>query len=373
MKSRKRKRSAAALAKELESARAAALPGFVEPQLATLVESASADDTWVHEIKYDGYRTQVRLEGGRVRWFSRRGHDWSTRFAALSPAVAALPAKAALIDGESVVLDKKGVSHFQNLQKALGDEDDGAMTYFAFDLLHLDGLDLRRCALTDRKDVLRELLAAVPASAPLRYSEHMVGGGDEFHAQACRRKLEGIISKRADGGYVSGRTRDWLKVKCGLRQEFVIAGFTQPQGSRTGFGALVLGVHERGKLRHAGRVGTGFDRKLLRELRKRLDALAIDAPPFEEALDSSARRGVTWVRPRLVADVTFTGWTGEGLLRHPSFQGLREDKSADEVVVETPKPRRRGSTPPRSARSSAKKQPMAKKTAKRRRSGKGRS
>jgi bifunctional non-homologous end joining protein LigD len=210
----------------------------------------------------------------------------------------------------------------------------------------------------------------------VRYSEHIVGGGPEFLFQACRAKLEGIVSKRAEGSYVSHRTRDWVKAKCGLRQEFVVAGFTQPAGSRVGFGSLVLGVHDKGKFVHAGRVGTGFDRGLLVKLRKKLDALAIDGPPFDVPVDASARRGVTWVKPRLVAEVAFTGWTSEGSLRHPSFEGLREDKSADEVVREKPKPGERASSSksssakPVSNRKSARKRGSPAERAKKKSSGK---
>jgi bifunctional non-homologous end joining protein LigD len=278
-----------------------------------------------------------------VRWISRNGLDWTARFASLSPAVAALPAKTALIDGEVVVLGEDGVSHFQDLQQALGDGDARAFTYFAFDLLHVDGFDLRRCALIERKEILHALLARVPVKAPLRYSEHIVGAGPEFLGQACKANLEGIVSKRAEGSYVSQRSRDWVKTKCGLRQEFVVAGFTQPSGARTGFGSLVLGVRDKGKFVHAGRVGTGFGHDLLVKLRKRLDALAIDRPPFDEPVDSAARRGVTWVEPRLVVEVAFTGWTSDGSLRHPSFEGLREDKSPAEVVKEKPLSQERAS------------------------------
>jgi bifunctional non-homologous end joining protein LigD len=188
------------------------------------------------------------------------------------------------------------------------------------------------------------------------------GGGPEFLVQACRAKLEGIVSKRAEGSYVSQRTRDWVKTKCGLRQEFVVAGFTEPSGSRAGFGALVLGVHDKGKFVHAGRVGTGFGRDLLVKLRRKLEALAIDAPPFDVPVDASARRGVTWVKPRLVAEVAFTGWTSEGSLRHPSFEGLREDKTADEVVREKPKPGERASSRERSGAKPASKRKSVRKS-----------
>jgi bifunctional non-homologous end joining protein LigD len=285
----------------------------------------------------------ARLEDGEVTWISRNGLDWTARFEALSPAIARLPAQQALIDGEIVVLDEHGVSRFHDLQKALGEDPDMPLTYFAFDLLFVDGLDLRRCALVDRKNVLRALLGRATKRSSVQFSAHIVGSGRHLVAQACRRDLEGIVSKRVDGSYASGRTRDWVKTKCGMRQEFVVVGYTQPTGSRVGIGSLVLGVHEKGKLRHAGRVGTGFGRNLLLKLRRELEPTAIARPPFAEPLDSAARRGVTWVKPKLVVEVTFTGWTGDGLLRHPSFEGLREDKKPSEVVKEAPKSLLRGS------------------------------
>jgi bifunctional non-homologous end joining protein LigD len=316
--------------------------------LATLESSAPTGDSWLHEVKFDGYRMEARLEKGRVTWISRNGLDWTSRFASLSPSIVSLPAESALLDGEVVVLGDDGVSHFQDLQQALGDGGAREFTYFAFDLIHVDGLDLRRCELIDRKRVLQALLAHTSAQSPVRYSEHIVGGGPEFLVEACRARLEGIVSKRSEGSYVSQRTRDWVKTKCGLRQEFVVAGFTQPSGSRVGFGSLVLGVHDKKKFLHAGRVGTGFGRDLLVKLRKRLDTLVIDAPPFDAPIDSTARRGVTWVKPQLVVEVAFTGWTSDGSLRHPSFEGLREDKAPDEVVREKPKSQLRASTRERS-------------------------
>lgn len=344
-----------AVAEALGAARRAPLSHFVEPQLATLDSSAPTGEGWLHEVKYDGYRMGARLSGGRVTWISRNGLDWTSRFEALSSAIAALPATEALIDGEVVVLGQDGVSRFQDLQQSLGESHGSNTTYFAFDLIHLDGLDLRRCTLVDRKKVLRALFASVTRKSPVRYSDHIVGGGPEFIVEACRNGLEGIISKRVAGSYSSGRTRDWIKVKCGLRQEFVVAGFTQPAGSRVGLGSLVLGVHERGTFRHAGRVGTGFDRARLLELRKQLEALKSDESPFDKPVDAAARRGVTWVRPRMVVEVAFTGWTTDGLLRHPSFQGMREDKRAEDVVKELPTSHRRDGAAQSARKSAAKK------------------
>lgn len=335
---RARSRSAASkAAAALSKAGPGDLPTFVEPQLATLVTAAPSGNEWIHEIKYDGYRTLARLEAGRVRWMTRSGLDWSDRFASLSPAVEALPCRSVLLDGEVVVLRPDGTSSFQDLQKALSEGGSDSMHYFAFDLLHVDGLDLRSCAQDERKEVLRVLIGR--RRGLLRYSDHVDGQGDAFHRKACRAHLEGIISKRRDLPYRSGRSNQWLKTKCALAQEFVVAGFTRPGGSRVGLGALVLGVRERGRFRHVGRVGTGFDRAALRRFRVLLEPLRIETAPFDAPVSSAASRGVTWVRPRTVVEVSFTSWTADGLLRHPSFRGLREDKPAAHVV-------REGAVPP---------------------------
>jgi bifunctional non-homologous end joining protein LigD len=234
------------------------------------------------------------------------------------------------------VLRPDGTSSFADLQQALS-KGTGSLVYYAFDLLHLDGQDLRECPLLERKRVLRELFAGLDPEGPVRFSDHVEGGGTGFHREACRLGLEGVVSKLADRPYRSGRGRDWVKVKCQLAQEFVVAGYTRAGGSRIGLGALVLGVREKGRFRYAGRVGTGFDRETLLRLRRMLDPLRVPSPPFEEPLPSGAARGVTWVRASVVVAVRFTGWTSDGLLRHPSFEGVREDKPASEVVREVPR------------------------------------
>jgi bifunctional non-homologous end joining protein LigD len=313
------------------------LPDFVAPQLATLVASAPTESGWLFETKFDGYRMLARLQDGRVRWISRNGRDWSDRFDELTPVLARLPAKAALLDGEVVVVRPNGTTSFQGLQRVLAGESSAKLTYAVFDLLHLDGHDLRARRLLERKRLLRELLAHGTRRSPISYSAHVEGTGAEVFVAACRAHLEGVVAKRADAPYRSGRTRDWLKLKCGMRQEFVVVGFTEPQGSRAGFGALALAVHEHGRLRYAGRVGTGFDQARLTDLRRRLDALRVAQPPVAGPLSAAARRGVAWVRPELVAEIAFTGWTEDGLVRQGSFEGLREDKPARDVVRERPK------------------------------------
>lgn len=317
--------------RDVEGARRAALPATIEPQLATLVDAAPAGGDWLHELKLDGYRLLCRLERGEVRLFTRAGNDWTDRFPTLAAALGALPVKSAVLDGEAVVLDAEGRSRFQALQRAFG-VGSADLHLFLFDLLFLDGWDLRTGTLLARKALLRRVLAPLPAKSPLRFSDHVAGQGPAVLAEACRRGAEGIVSKRADAPYRSGRGRTWLKVKCARRQELVIAGFTDPAGSRSGFGALVLAAHDAdGTLRYAGKVGTGFDAETLVSLRKRLEKLERKTPAIAAA---PRGRGLHWVEPRLVGEVTFTEWTSDGHVRHPAFVGLREDKAASEVRIE---------------------------------------
>lgn len=305
------------------------LPKSVELQLCTLVAEAPEGAEWLHEVKFDGYRALCRLEDGQARLITRGGQDWTTSYAAVASALQKLAAPQALLDGEIVALDARGASSFQRLQQALKGEGQD-LVYYAFDLLFLDGRDLRGLPLQERKEKLKALLCAAPPQ--VRYSDHVSGRGPAFHAEACRSGLEGIVCKRADAPYEGRRSRSWLKVKCLRRQELVIGGWTDPSsGTRSGFGALLLGYHEGGKLLYAGKVGTGFDEKLLRELRARLDALARESPAFA---GPPRMKGVHWVEPRLVAEIAFGEWTNDGKLRHPRFVGLRLDKPAREVVRE---------------------------------------
>ncbi|MFP3940240.1 MAG: DNA ligase D, partial [Thermoanaerobaculia bacterium] len=276
---------------------------------------------------------------------SRRGHDWTERFPAVASEAPFLPAQTALLDGEVVYLRPDGTSDFQALQGSTGSPDPKAPLYYvAFDLLHLDGYDLTRVPLVDRKALLRRLLDTAPAEVSrLRYGEHVEGDGREFFARACELGLEGTVSKRPEAPYRPGRTRDWLKVKCVRRQELVVVGWSDPEGSRTGFGSLLLGYHdEEGRLTFAGKVGTGFDEGTLVELHRRLLELERKDPPIATGLEQARRqaRGRTlhWVEPRLVAEVAFTEWTRDGVLRHPSFQGLREDRDPRAVGRERPRP-----------------------------------
>ncbi|HEY2987562.1 MAG TPA: DNA ligase D [Candidatus Binatia bacterium] len=315
------------------------LPDFIPPQLATLVDVVPAGEEWLHEIKFDGYRVLCRNDGRTVRFFTREGKDWTARFGALGDAAGRLPVRQTLLDGEIVVMDEQGASHFQSLQEALGKNETARLIYYVFDLLHLDGYDLTAAPLLVRKEILARLLSTVNQTEAIRFSDHFMGAGEAFYRKACRLGLEGVISKRKNSPYRPGRSRAWLKIKCHASQEFVIGGFTDPSGSRTGLGAILLGVQsERDGMVYAGKVGTGFTRQSLDRLRSRLDRLATQSPPFSNPPVRSLRNGIHWVRPELVAEVEFTGWTRDGLLRHPSFKGLREDKPAGTIKRERTMP-----------------------------------
>lgn len=318
-------------------ARRDALPDFVPPQLASLVDAPPKTGDWLHEIKIDGYRAFCRRSGGDVRFLTRTGQDWTDRFHALVPAVAALPGGDLGLDGEIAVFDERGVSSFGALQAALSAKRGDRLVYIAFDLLYFDGYDLRGAKLIDRKTLLEKLLAAAPRNGALRYSEHLRSSGTTVFAHACQLALEGIVSKRADRPYIEGRTTDWIKAKCIARQEFVICGYTPPKRSgRSGFASLILGYYEEERLRYAGHVGTGFTQQTLNALSARLARLRIDKQTIAGPLPPLGRRNAVWVRPELVCEVEFTGWTRDGVLRQPSFHGLREDKPATAVHRERP-------------------------------------
>lgn len=312
--------------------------GFIPPQLATLVDAPPVGDDWVHEVKFDGYRLEGVKENGRVRLLTRSGLDWTAKFPRIAAEVARLPARRATLDGEAVALLPDGRSSFQALQQSLSSDPPGDTVYFAFDLLRLEGEDLRPLPLAERKARLAGLLrqATRRRGGAVRYSEHTSGDAKRALDQACHRGLEGLIAKRRDVPYQSGRSRWWLKIKCQNRQEFVVIGFTDPKGKRSGIGALLLGVRDAdGVLRYTGRVGTGMDERMLASLKKALAPLRRSTSPAKRGVPH-LEPGVHWVEPKLVVEVTFTEWTKDGALRHPSFVGLREDKAPREVRREAP-------------------------------------
>jgi bifunctional non-homologous end joining protein LigD len=305
-------------------------PPFRPVQLASLVDAVPSGDRWLHEIKYDGYRTVVAVGGAKARAFTRSGLDWSERFTTIITQAALLPVQSALIDGEAVVLDAQGRSSFQALQGALKGAPE-TIDYFAFDLLELNGEDLTDLPLTERKAKLREILPA--EGQHIRYSEHIVGHGEKLLKEFCAANLEGVISKLATSRYVGARSGSWVKTKCIKRQEFVVGWI--PSDKSRAFRSLILAVHDGGELRYAGKVGTGFSTNELFRLMELMEPLeqreaTVKAPRAEV-------RGARWLRPSLVCEIAYTEMTNEGTLRHPSYLGLREDKKPEAVVLEVEK------------------------------------
>ena len=310
-----------------------ALPAFVPPCLASLSDSPPDQGNWVYELKFDGYRIQARLDHGKTTLLTRKGLDWTKKFSTVAKAIAKLPAKTALIDGELVVEGDDGISSFSLLQQDLKNDRHDRMKFYAFDLLHLDGTNLADLPLTRRKDALARLLHRQPD--PLRFSESLTEPGTTLLRHACKLGLEGIVSKIADAPYRSGRGHDWIKIKCSDRQELVVAGVVPSTADHRAVGALVLGFYDGGKLHYAGRTGTGFTHDAARKLFRKLMTLRSDEVPFEAvpAEERGARKPI-WVKPATVVEVDFRGWTHGDRVRQASFQGVREDKSAKEVVRE---------------------------------------
>lgn len=321
---------------KVKGAKRGSLPSFVEPMLATLIPSPPAGERWLHEIKFDGYRLQARIEAGRVKLLTRGGLDWTKKFGKrVAAALAGLPVGAALIDGELVVENDAGASDFSALQAELRERRSDRFVFYAFDLLHLDGYDLRAAPLVARKALLEQIVAGAPKT--IRYSGHFEEDGALVLRHACRLSLEGVVSKLRDAPYRPGRGRSWVKSKCSARQEFVIAGYVPSTTSRKAIGSLVLGVYEDGSLHHVGRVGTGYTAAVAETLFKKLARIRVLSSPFGARLNAEEARHVCYVRPDLVAEVEFRAWTADGHLRHASFRGLREDKPANEIVREAPK------------------------------------
>lgn len=308
-----------------------AMPPFISPSLATLAAEPPVGSQWAHEIKFDGYRLQARIENGSVQLLTRSGLDWTDKFGALAKALLSLKVSSAIIDGEVVVENEHGASSFTELVADLKAKRSDRMVFFAFDLMFFNGTDLRAAALIDRKAQLKRLLGRRKKDAPVRYSDHVVGHGGTMLAEACKLGLEGIISKRLDKPYRSGRGNKWLKAKCILTDEFIVVGYLDSNAVRDAIGALVVGFYDGERLVYAGRVGTGFNRRVARELRQQLEKGRTETSPLSTAVDAVQAKGVVWVKPRVVAQVEYRAWTGDGLLRHASFKALRDDKRPRQV------------------------------------------
>ena len=322
------------------------LPNWIRPQLTQLVKEAPDGDQWLHEIKYDGFRMHARLDHGEVRLLTRNGLDWTHKYPEIARSVAALDVRQAYLDGELCGVRAYGITSFSMIQMASDAGNAAGLVFFLFDLLYLDGKDLTARRLIERKERLAGLLPST--GSPLHYSDHQIGLGPAFYEHACAVKVEGIVSKRADAAYMPGNRGLWLKVKCLNREEFVVIGWTDPEGARPFLGALLLGYYDPdGRLTYAGRVGTGINQAELERLWRRLQPLAIDKMPLDVPPPRSTRFGsplvlsrVHWVRPQLVAEVKFLSWTDDNLLRQVVYEGLREDKPAAEVRRRVPYPNR---------------------------------
>lgn len=318
-----------------DGARPAALPQALQPQLATLVDETPPDaDNWIYEIKFDGYRMLTRAEGGKVRLITRNGNDWTRRMPELARALEAMELPDGWYDGEIIMPGERAPADFQALQGAFDSARTANLVYYLFDLPYCAGHDLRNVPLEQRREVLQRIVQRKP-NDKVRFSAVFDAPAQDVLISACRLGLEGVIAKRRRSAYVTRRSSDWIKLKCGQRQEFVIGGYTDPKGSRTGIGSLLLGVHDdKGRLHYAGNVGTGFSEQALRDLRQRLDALHADQPPFTAG--TQIPRKAHWVRPQLVCEVAFGEWTRDGRIRHSVFHGLRSDNPPQAITREQP-------------------------------------
>jgi bifunctional non-homologous end joining protein LigD len=336
---------------DLSKAKRARLPMSLRPQLAALVSSVPASGRWIAEHKFDGYRMLARIDDGKVRLLTRNGNDWTHKVPSLAAAVETLGVDRAWLDGEIVVLDQHGVPHFNALQNALDIRRSDSLVYFVFDVPYLGEHDLRAVALESRRAVLAKLFEGVDNDR-VRFSAPLDAPLSQLLDAACAKKLEGIMLKRADSPYVSERTETWLKLKCLQRQEFVIVGFTDRQGAQGEIGGLLVGYHDRGELRYAGSVGTGWDTTFSRKLHKQLVKLQVHEPSIDLSHlkpgrgSRRAKGSERWVKPQLVAEVAFTEWTPDGSVRHASFKGLRDDKPPHAIFREPVKQVARGAATP---------------------------
>jgi bifunctional non-homologous end joining protein LigD len=326
----------------VDGARKGLLPTFLEPSLASPCDKPPSGANWIHEIKHDGYRMEARIDGGKVRLFTRKGLDWTARFRGIADALVELGLGSALIDGEIVVEDDAGITNLSHLQADLQEGRRDRFRYFVFDLLYCEGYDLTKAPLIERKDLLGEIVAGLPPSSPVRLSEHLDADGPTMLAHTCRLGLEGIISKRKDLPYRPGRGHHWFKAKCMKSQEFVILGYVPSTAASGAVGSLVLGYHSDGKLFYAGRVGTGWSASVAKSLRKELDKIKAGKPALAKALPAGAEKGVVWAEPQLVGEIEYRDWTRDGLIRNSSFKGLRDDKPAEDISLEAPQKRSTG-------------------------------
>jgi len=322
----------------LSGAVAGPIPDTLKPELATLVDSAP-DGEWLYEIKFDGYRVMARIEGGDVRLITRNGHDWTHKLPRQAEALAGLGLESAWLDGEMVVANDQGVPDFQALQNAFDAGSSGQIAYYLFDLPYLNGMDLRKVPVEERRAALAAVLEG-NENPLLRFSDAFEETPDALLNSACQMQMEGLIGKRMGSAYVSRRSNDWIKLKCKRRQEFVVVGFSEPKGARSAFGALLLGLHDAdsGELRYAGKVGTGFNETTLKSIHQQLLPLETKKAPVVNPPTGYEAKGVHWLKPTLLAEVAFAEMTKEGSVRHAVFHGLRNDKPAKEITEEVAKP-----------------------------------
>jgi bifunctional non-homologous end joining protein LigD len=318
----------------VRGARKGILPAFLEPSLPQQTDKAPSGPKWVHEIKYDGYRMQARIDGTEVRLLTRQGLDWTSRFPAIAGALKQLALSSAFIDGEIVAEDSAGIPSFTILQSDLSSGRSDRFRYFVFDLLYCEGFDLTQAMLLERKALLQQIAGRLSESSPIRFSDHLDEDGPTMFEHACRLGLEGIVSKRIDCPYRPGRGPHWLKTKGLLRQEFVILGYLPSTAAAGTIGALLVGYFDRGRLYYAGRVGTGYSSEQSRLLRAQLDEIAAARPKLGNSLPTGAEKGVRWAEPQLVGEVEYRGWTADKLIRQSVFRGLREDRNPQEIVLE---------------------------------------
>ena len=310
----------------------ASLPlAFIKPCLAEATSDPPSGDDWVHEIKFDGYRIQAHVANSKVTLFTRNALDWTGKFGSVVGELQKLRAGSAIIDGEAVVQNEAGVADFDALRREFERGRNARIVFMAFDLLHLDGDDLRRRPLLERKALLKDLFGKPSKTSLLQFSDHMAGDGGDVFANACRMGLEGIVSKRIDRPYRSGRSADWLKAKCVMADPFVVIGFVRLKGTSQAIGSLVLGYYAGRTLIYAGRVGTGFSQSDAGAIWEALQTIQTVAPPLAKHLTNEQREGVVWVKPLLVAQVEYRSWTPDGIVRHASFKAFRQDKRPSEI------------------------------------------